>query len=59
MQPLQPPRTLVFENDFKGVFHQIAALVPPGNLLEMQIIGSQPRPMESDDLGIWPNDLCF
>lgn len=37
----------------------LAAAVSPGKLLEMQILGSHPRPTEPEILGLGLSHLCF
>lgn len=38
---------------------QTTAVAPPGNMLELQILRTLPRPTDSDALGARPRDLCF
>lgn len=44
---------------FQSVVHGPAVPAASGNLLEMQILGSQPRGPESEVLGVGPSNLCF
>ena len=37
----------------------ILLILPPGNLLELPIIGLYPRPTESETPGLEPSNLCF
>lgn len=52
-------QNILWINRHLSVVPRPAASASPGNLLEMQILRVQPRPVESDTLKWGPSNLCF
>lgn len=51
--------SLVPSNPRLSVALGLAAAASPENLLEMQVLGPYPRPIDSETLGVVPSNLCI